>query len=119
MGALDIPLSTTTALLSSIAIGIGIDYAVHFVSQYRLNARKGHDRLTTAKITMYHSGRAIAFNAIVVIAGFMVLLFSVFPPNRQLGALISLNMFTTFVGTITILLVLLNYSKVFFKKKSK
>ncbi|HKL08047.1 MAG TPA: efflux RND transporter permease subunit [Bacteroidales bacterium] len=119
MGALDIPLSTTTALLSSIAIGIGIDYAVHFVSQYRLNARKGHDRLTTAKITMYHSGRAIAFNAIVVIAGFMVLLFSVFPPNRELGALISLNMFTTFVGTITILLVLLNYSKVFFKKKSK
>lgn len=117
MGALNIPLSTTTALLSSIAIGIGIDYAVHFVSQYRLNARKGHDRLTTAKITMYHSGRAIAFNAIVVIAGFMVLLFSVFPPNRELGALISLNMFTTFVGTITILLVLLNYSKVFFKKK--
>lgn len=55
MGALNIPLSTTTALLSSIAIGIGIDYAVHFVSQYRLNARKGHDRLTTAKITMYHS----------------------------------------------------------------
>lgn len=119
MGALNIPLSTTTALLSSIAIGIGIDYAVHFVSQYRLNARKGRDRLTTAKITMYHSGRAIAFNAIVVIAGFMVLLFSVFPPNRELGALISLNMFTTFVGTVTILLVLLNYSKVFFKKKSK
>ena len=119
MGALNIPLSTTTALLSSIAIGIGIDYAVHFVSQYRLNARKGHDRLTTAKITMYHSGRAISFNAIVVIAGFMVLLFSVFPPNRELGALISLNMFTTFVGTITILLVLLNYSKVFFKKNSK
>jgi predicted RND superfamily exporter protein len=30
MGFLNIPLNSTTALLSSIAIGIGIDYAVHF-----------------------------------------------------------------------------------------
>ncbi|MCB2195713.1 MAG: MMPL family transporter [Bacteroidetes bacterium] len=117
MGALNIPLSTTTALLSSIAIGIGIDYAVHFVEQYRLNVSKGFNPLKTAQYTMYHSGRAISFNAIVVIAGFMVLLFSVFPPNRELGALISLNMFTSFLGTLTILLVILNYSKVFFKKK--
>lgn len=117
MGALNIPLSTTTALLSSIAIGIGIDYAVHFVEQYRLNAEKGFSLLQTAQNTMYHSGRAISFNAIVVIAGFMVLLFSVFPPNRELGALISLNMFTSFLGTLTIMLVILNYSKVFFKKK--
>jgi len=40
MGFLDIPLSTTTALLTSIAIGIGIDYAVHFIEQYRVNALK-------------------------------------------------------------------------------
>lgn len=117
MGALDIPLSTTTALLSSIAIGIGIDYAVHFVEQYRLNVNKGFNPLKTAQYTMYHSGRAISFNAIVVIAGFLVLLFSVFPPNRELGALISLNMFTSFLGTLTILLVILNFSKVFFKQK--
>ena len=119
MGALGIPLSTTTALLSSIAIGIGIDYAVHFVEQYRLNANKGFSPLITAQQTMFHSGRAISFNAIVIIAGFMVLLFSVFPPNRELGALISLNMFTSFLGTLTILLVILNYSKVFFKEKRK
>ena len=117
MGFLDIPLSTTTALLSSIAIGIGIDYAVHFIEQYRINAKKTNDKLLTAQITMSHSGRAILFNAIVVIAGFLVLLFSVFPPNRELGALVSLNMFTSFVGTLTIMLVLLNTSGLYFKKK--
>ena len=117
MGFLDIPLSTTTALLSSIAIGIGIDYAVHFIEQYRINALKTGDKELTAQKTMAHSGRAILFNAIVVIAGFLVLLFSVFPPNRELGALVSLNMFTSFVGTLTIMLVLLNVSKLYFKKQ--
>ena len=117
MGFLDIPLSTTTALLSSIAIGIGIDYAVHFIEQYRINASKTDNKLLVAQITMAHSGRAISYNAIVVIAGFMVLLFSVFPPNRELGALVSLNMFTSFVGTVTIMLVLLKISNVYFRKK--
>ncbi|MCD6596183.1 MAG: RND family transporter [Bacteroidales bacterium] len=117
MGFLDIPLSTTTALLSSIAIGIGIDYAVHFIEQYRTNALKFGDKLVATQKTMTHSGRAISFNAIVVIAGFLVLLFSVFPPNRELGALVSLNMFTSFLGTLTIMLVLLNVSNIYFKKK--
>jgi predicted RND superfamily exporter protein len=117
MGFLNIPLNNTTALLSSIAIGIGIDYAVHFIEQYRNNASKTNNKLLVAQKTMAHSGRAISFNAIVVIAGFMVLLFSVFPPNRELGALVSLNMFTSFVGTVTIMLVLINVSNIYFKKK--
>ncbi len=119
MGFLDIPLNTTTALLSSIAIGIGIDYAVHFLEQYRHNAIGAENKMVTAQKTMAHSGRAIIYNAIVVIAGFLVLLFSVFPPNRELGALVSLNMFTSFVGTLTIMLVLLYQSNVYFKKKKK
>ena len=117
MGFLGIPLNTTTALLSSIAIGIGIDYAVHFLEQYRYNAKHSQDKLKTAQLTMAHSGRAIIYNAIVVIAGFLVLMFSVFPPNRELGALVSLNMFTSFVGTLTIMLVLLYMGNVYFKKK--
>ena len=116
MGFLNIPLNTTTALLSSIAIGIGIDYAVHFIEQYRHNASSSDNQLLVAQKTMAHSGRAISYNAIVVIAGFMVLLFSVFPPNRELGALVSLNMFTSFIGTVTIMLVLLKTSNIYFKK---
>ncbi len=113
---LDIALNTTTALLSSIAIGIGIDYAVHFIERYKIYSQSG-DKLLTAQKTMAHSGRAILFNAVVVIAGFMVLLFSVFPPNRALGALVSLNMFTSFIGTITIMLILLNKTNIYFKNK--
>ncbi len=117
MGFLGIPLNTTTALLSSIAIGIGIDYAIHFLEQYRNNAAETDNKMVAAQKTMAHSGKAIIYNAIVVIAGFLVLLFSVFPPNRELGALVSLNMFTSFVGTLTIMLVLLYVSNIYFKKR--
>jgi len=113
MGLLNIPLSTTTALMSSIAIGIGIDYAVHFIDRYKINLSKTKDMKLSIGKTMHHSGRAIMFNAVVVIAGFMVLLFSVFPPNRVLGALVSLNMFTSFVGTLTIMVLLIKYFNLF------
>jgi predicted RND superfamily exporter protein len=106
-------------LLSSIAIGIGIDYAVHFLEQYKINSVGTTDKMVAVQKTMAHSGRAIIYNAIVVIAGFMVLLFSVFPPNRELGALVSLNMFTSFVGTLTIMLVLLYQFHIFFPSNRK
>jgi hypothetical protein len=118
MGLLNIPLSTTTALMSSISIGIGIDYAVHFIDRYRENTRKTKNMKLAIQRTMHHSGRAIVFNAAVVIAGFMVMLFSVFPPNRELGFLVSLNMFTSFVGTITVMVLIIEQKKLFCKKSN-
>ncbi len=116
MGLLGIPLSTTTALISSIAIGVGIDYAVHFIDRYRINASLTGDLHATVRETMHHSGSAILFNAMVVIAGFLVLLFSAFPPNRALGALVSFNMFTSLVGTVTIMLVVMVQTRLYFNK---
>ncbi|MCK5278771.1 MAG: MMPL family transporter, partial [Cyclobacteriaceae bacterium] len=117
LGWLNIPLETTTALISSIAIGIGIDYAVHFIDRYKINAlATGSKQLTITK-TMAHSGRAISFNAIVVIAGFLVLLVSEFLPNQALGAVVSLNMFTSFIGTVTIMFIVLYMTNIYFKKK--
>ncbi len=116
LGIFNIPLSTTTALLSSITIGIGIDYAVHFLDRYRLNRESGLKMEVALAETMDHSGRAIVFNAVVVIAGFLVLLASVFPPNRALGALVSLNMFISFVGTLTVMVLLIVKSDLFNQK---
>ncbi len=118
MGLFNIPLSTTTTLLSSIAIGIGIDYAIHFLQHYRMNLAIHPSRQYAIYRTMSQTGRAIMFNAIVVIAGFLVLLFSVFPPNRTLGLLVSMNMFTSFAGTLTLMMVLIFTFRLFAKKES-
>lgn len=119
MGILKIPLSTTTALLTSIAIGIGIDYAIHFIERYKIYAEETGNAEIAFEQTVSHSGRAILFNALVVISGFLVLLFSVFPPNRALGALVSLNMFTSLLGTLTIMALLLVKSKIFISKENQ
>ncbi len=116
MGILNIPLSTTTALLSSIAIGIGIDYAIHFIQHYRENMVQFNDPRQAVQATMLQTGKAILFNAVVVISGFLVLLFSVFPPNRTLGALVSLNMFTSLLGTLSLMMILIVVNKLFLKK---
>lgn len=119
LGWLNIPLETTTALISSIAIGIGIDYAVHFIDRYKINAALTKNIDKTVEETMAHSGRAISFNAVVVIIGFLVLTFSAFKPNIALGAIVSLNMLTSFLGTVTVMFIALYTGKFYFKNKSK
>ena len=117
MGLTGIALSTTTALISSIAIGIGIDYAIHFIERYKEYSASSGDKALASRFTMHQTGRAILFNAAVVIAGFLVLLFSAFPPNRELGSLVALNMFVSFLGTVTIMYLLLYLSNVYFAGK--
>jgi predicted RND superfamily exporter protein len=103
MGWFHVRLGVTTALLSSMGIGIGVDYAIHFVFRYRRGRRGGLTREETMRDTLSTSGVAIFYNALVVLAGFLVLAASAFPPNRVLGLLVSLNMFVCFLGTVTLL----------------
>lgn len=116
MGLLKIPLTTSTALISSIAVGIGVDYAIHFIDRYHERLKETGDATDAAHFAMSLTGRAVLLNATIVIAGFLVLLFSVFPPNRQVGALVSLNMLTSFVATVTIMFLVLRKSHVSIKE---
>ncbi len=109
MGLLSIPLSSATALISSIAVGIGVDYSIHLLEHYTNRRLKGYSRQEATRETISHTGRAIILNAIAVMGGFAVLLFSVFPPNRQVGALIVLNMAMSALLTLTILIVIINH----------
>jgi hypothetical protein len=69
--------------------------------------------------TMATAGKAIFFNAAVVIAGFMVLLSSQFPASRHLGLMVSLNMFISFAAAVTILpALLLRLNPAFCKPKN-
>lgn len=107
MGLLGIPLTISTALISSIAVGIGIDYAIHLISHYTHALKDSGDESHAAWYAMSITGKAVFLNALIVISGFMVLLFSAFPPNRQVGALVSLNMLVSFVATVTVMFIIL------------
>ncbi len=109
LGLIGIPLDVSNALNASIIIGIGVDYTIHFIAKYRLKIAQGMEDLEDVTVeTMVTAGKAIFFNAIVVIGGFLVFLTSHFPPHVKLGFLIGLNMFVSFLGAVTILPALIN-----------
>jgi predicted RND superfamily exporter protein len=103
MGWFGLQLDIATALLSSMGIGIGIDYAIHFVFRYRRDRQASMSPEQAMHETLSTSGVAIFYNAMVVMAGFLVLATSSFPPNHILGILVAQNMFICFLGTVTLL----------------
>jgi hydrophobe/amphiphile efflux-3 (HAE3) family protein len=109
MGMTGVPLQVATTFSACVGIGIGIDYTIHFFAKYRLLMARGHTGAEVTIHTMQTSGRAIFFNAVVVAFGFLMLLWSNSPPNRNLGILIALNMATSFVGAMTVLPAILSF----------
>lgn len=101
------PVGVTTAIMAAIAIGIGVDYAVHFVVRYRSAIQSGHDRDVALRKTLADSGVAIFYNAVVVIAGFLAMATSDFFPPRAMGLMVSWNMVVCFIATVTTLAALL------------
>ncbi len=102
------PLGVATAMISSVGIGIGIDYAIHFVVRYRRNRRLGLPAHEAMRETMSTTGVAILFNAIVVMLGFGALSLSQFPPNRAFGQLVALDMAICLISTVTLLATMLH-----------
>ena len=106
MGWFNIPLNVETMVTSSVAIGVGIDYAIHFVHRYRQRILAGDDYEQAVPNTMSTAGVAILFNSITVAAGFALLVLSAFKGVRYMGLLLALTMITTAFGALTIIPVL-------------
>ncbi len=117
MGFSKVPLEIGTAIVSNAAIGIGVDYAIHFVTRFRheMTAQKlpytEAGVFTAAVTTATTSGQAILYNAVAVAAGFLVMAFSLFMPLVRLGVLVAGIMFTTSFGSILFLPVLMSFLK--------
>ena len=103
MGFTGMTLNIATAMISSITIGIGIDYAIHFISRYRAEAKALADPGDVVAATTSTSGQAILFNAAAVIAGFLVLLFSAFSAFNSFGSLVALAMAISSASAMTVI----------------
>lgn len=102
MGLLGIPLDIQTMVTSSLAIGIGVDYAIHFIHRY-IHELRTMDYGESISPSMVTSGVAIVFNSLVVASGFMLLVFSMFKGVRAMGFLLALTMITTAFAALTLL----------------
>ncbi|NHZ86817.1 MAG: MMPL family transporter, partial [Planctomycetia bacterium] len=102
MGWFGLDFSHVTAILSSVIIGVGVDFGLHYISQFkRISASSGnHEKITNQTIDdvgypiMLNAGSNMAFGA---------LLFSTFLPIQQIGGLMVLAMLATSIGTLTLM----------------
>ncbi|MBX2797046.1 MAG: MMPL family transporter [Myxococcales bacterium] len=103
MGHLSIELNVVTAMLSSIMVGVGVDYTLHFLWRYRAERREGLEPVEAVVRTLTTAGRGIVFNALSVIVGFSVLLISNFLPVQFFGFLVVVSIGACLVGALVLL----------------
>ena len=91
------------AVCSSLALGLSIDFAIHFIQRYRSHFAKVGDPEATNRFMFGEPGRAIARNALLIILGFLPMVLSTLGPYKTVGAFFALLM--AFSATTTLVLL--------------
>ncbi len=87
MGITGVAIDAATALLSSIMIGVGVDFTIQFLWRYKNELRKGLTRPEAISATYRTTGRSIVINGLSVMAGFSATFISGFLSIRFFGYL--------------------------------
>ncbi|MBN2361531.1 MAG: MMPL family transporter [Deltaproteobacteria bacterium] len=106
MGYLGVTLNLATALIASLAIGIGIDYTIHTAYRIRIEAGQGGTLYGVLERVFLSTGRAVLINALAVIAGFVVIVASELNIIKQFGGLSALSIGIAAGSALTIYPVL-------------
>jgi predicted RND superfamily exporter protein len=97
-----ISLDFITAMISSIAVGMGVDNSIQYLIIFS-RTEHGLPLDERLKLALADSGVPIFFSALTLIAGFTVLLFSSFKPILYFGLLINVTMIGCLIGHLFIL----------------
>jgi len=119
MGYIGIKLTLGTALISSLSVGIGIDYTIHFIEFFKREYQTEENDFL--RRTFMGCGKAIIINALSVGAGFGVLAFSQFRIIAELGLIIAFSMMITAFISLTVIpamLIVLKPKFIFGRSKS-
>ncbi|HSK14340.1 MAG TPA: efflux RND transporter permease subunit [Phnomibacter sp.] len=104
MGWAGVALKPSTVLVFSVALGIAIDVTIRFLVNYKQELPEHHHNvLSTTVSTIRHTGISIIYTSLVLVAGFVIFMFSGFGGTFSLGWLTS---FTLLIATFTNLVFL-------------
>lgn len=98
-------LNLMTAVLSSIVIGVGIDYAIHFIAAIDLARQEGPGTIYRA---LDRAGRPIVANALGIAVAFTALWLSPLKIHNQLSVIMQVSMVAAAVTALVIIPALLN-----------
>lgn len=115
MGFFGIQLSHITAILTAIIIGVGVDFAIHYISEFKRNLKKEIPLNDISKHNVDDVGYPILLDVLSNM-GFVTLLFSALIPLNYMGGLMVFAMLSTSIGTLTLLASLIEINKEYLSK---
>lgn len=117
MGWMGIELSSTTAMISSIVLGLVVDEAAHFLHRYRLEfSRRGH-YVQALHHTLRNVGQAAIISSLILVAGFASSVFANFRPTVHFGLLTSVTILIALLCTLIVLPICLIFLRPFGRQK--
>jgi uncharacterized protein len=117
MGITGIALDAATALLSSIMIGVGVDFTIQYMWCFNSELRKGLTYEEATGSSLQTIGRSIIINGFSVMAGFSALMFSGFTSIRFFGYLVFISIGSCLIGAILVIPAFLVYFRPSFIEK--
>lgn len=99
-----ITLGVGTSMFAAVAIGLGVDFAVHTISRLRAlhSEYAGEEEQVFAQF-FATTGRALLLNVLAVASGFGVLIFSQISQLSDFGNIVMLSMGFSFLASVTLL----------------
>ena len=108
MGYTGIWIGIGTSMFAAIAIGLGVDFAIHTIDRLRALIRDQQlDFGEAVAILFPTTGRALLFNLLALALGFGVLMTSKVPPLQDFGLLVAIAVLTSFVISMTTMTALI------------
>ena len=116
MGFFGIKLSHITAILTAVIIGVGVDFAIHYISEFKRNLKNKVSLNDISQHNVNDVGYPILLDVLSNM-GFVTLLFSALIPLNYMGGLMVFAMLSTSIGTLTLLASLIEINKKYLKKE--
>ena len=110
MGWFGVDLSHFTALLTSIIIGVGVDFSIHYIFAFRHCSNNGVNEAAISRKVVDDVGYPILLDVFSNM-GFGALIFSSLIPIVHMGGLMVFAMLSTSFGTLTILAAIMEITK--------
>jgi predicted RND superfamily exporter protein len=105
-------LNILTITVTSLTIGIGIDYAIHATERFKLVADKTGDIKAALTETIGKTGGALLIAALTTTLGFGMLIFVPIPPEVQFGVIMVMTITFSFITSVLLLpLILARWAK--------
>lgn len=104
-----IELKAVTSVIFTVSFGIAVDDTIHFLTRFKLQRQKGESVEQALRETFVVSAKAITITTLLLVVGFISLVFSSFTGTYYVGILICVTLISAWLADIFVIPQLLYF----------